>query len=243
MVDGNTRICGLIGDPVSHTLSPLIHNTVSKQFGHNNLYVPFQVKKWELQQTVRGAYALNILGLNITFPYKNQVISSLVEIDDITSKIGAVNTLVRCHGGYKGYNTDMLGLFKALSSDEIVIEDNDVIILGAARAAAFMCALNKAKSVYLLNRTFEKSKIIANEVNNFFNREYIFPIKLSDYSKLPNKKFLAIQATNVGLYPDINQLVIDDKAFYEKIHTGYDLIYKPRNTLFMQNVKKNGGKA
>lgn len=171
------------------------------------------------------------------------MISSLVEIDDITSKIGAVNTLVRCHGEYKGYNTDMLGLFKALSSDEIVIEDNDVIILGAARAAAFMCALNKAKSVYLLNRTFEKSKIIANEVNNFFNREYIFPIKLSDYSKLPNKKFLAIQATNVGLYPDINQVVIDDKAFYEKIHTGYDLIYKPRNTLFMQNVKKNGGKA
>ena len=92
-VDGKTKVCGLIGNPVAHTLSPLIHNTLAKKTGHNFIYVPFQVESGEVQNAVRGAYALQVLGLNVTVPHKSAVLGSLVEIDELADKIGAVNTL------------------------------------------------------------------------------------------------------------------------------------------------------
>lgn len=246
MIDGHTRTCGLIGNPVEHTMSPQIHNTLARLLGHNLVYVPFHVEEGKVSAAVEGAYALNLLGLNVTVPYKGQVMESLVQVDDLAGKIGAVNTLVRCENGFKGYNTDMPGLYRALFSEGISLEDQEVILLGAggaARAVAFMCAAQKVKKVYMLNRSVDKAKAVADEVNQKSGRACICPMSLSDYQSLPDGKFLAIQATSVGLHPHVDDVVIADDAFYEKIHTGYDLIYKPRNTRFMQLVREHGGKA
>lgn len=246
MIDGHTRTCGLIGNPVEHTMSPLIHNTLAKLLSHNLVYVPFHVEEGRVQQAVEGAYALNVLGVNVTVPYKRQVMESLAWTDELAGKIGAVNTLVRCEGGFKGYNTDMPGLYRALVSEGIKVEDQEVILLGAggaARAVAFLCSVHHVKKVYLLNRSIEKAKQVAGEVNSKSGRECIFPMALVDYPLLPERKFLAIQATSVGLYPNTEDVIISDSAFYEKIHTGYDLIYKPRDTSFMKKVRQRGGKA
>ncbi len=246
MIDGHTRTCGLIGNPVEHTLSPLIHNTLAELLHHNLVYVPFHVEENQVEKAVKGAFALNVLGLNVTVPYKSQVIKSLVQIDELAEKIGAVNTLVRCENGYKGYNTDMPGLYRALMSEGIRLKEQEVILLGAggaARAVAFMCAAQSVKKVYLLNRSPEKAKAVADEVNAKSGRKCIYPMALGNYRELPEQKFLAIQATSVGLYPNVDQAVIEDQAFYQKIHTGYDLIYKPRDTRFMQLVRENGGCA
>lgn len=246
MIDGHTRTCGLIGNPVEHTMSPLIHNTLAKLLSHNLVYVPFHVEEGRVQQAVEGAYALNVLGVNVTVPYKRQVMESLAWTDELAGKIGAVNTLVRCEDGFKGYNTDMPGLYRALVSEGIKVEDQEVILLGAggaARAVAFLCSVHHVKKVYLLNRSVEKAKQVAGEVNSKSGRECIFPMALVDYPLLPERKFLAIQATSVGLYPDTEDVIISDSAFYEKIHTGYDLIYKPRDTSFMKKVRQSGGKA
>ena len=109
--DGNTLTCGLIGNPVRHTLSPLIHNTIAEMKGINLVYVPFEVPKGKVKNAVRGADALGIKGVNVTVPYKSDVIPHLTEIDPLAEGIGAVNTLVRSEdGGFKGYNTDMTGL-------------------------------------------------------------------------------------------------------------------------------------
>lgn len=245
-IDGYTRTCGLIGNPVEHTLSPLIHNTLAKKLSHNLVYVPFHVDEGKIQAAVEGAYALNLLGLNVTVPYKSQVMEGLIQIDELAEKIGAVNTLVRMEGGFKGYNTDMPGLYRAMSSEGIQIEGQEIILLGAggaARAVAFLCASKKASKVYLLNRSIEKAQAVAGEVNAKTGKNVIYPMALSDYHQLPDRKFLAIQATSVGLYPDTERAVIEDEAFYQKIHTGYDLIYKPFHTRFMQLVKEQGGKA
>ena len=245
-IDGYTRTCGLIGNPVEHTLSPLIHNTLAKKFSHNLVYVPFYVDEEKIQAAVEGAYALNLLGLNVTVPYKSQVMEGLVQIDELAEKIGAVNTLVRMEGGFKGYNTDMPGLYRAMSSEGIQIEGQEIIFIGAggaARAVAFLCATKNASKVYLLNRSIEKAQAVAGEVNAKTGKNVIYPMALSDYHQLPDQKFLAIQATSVGLYPDTERAVIEDEAFYHKIHTGYDLIYKPFHTRFMQHVKEQGGKA
>ena len=246
MIDGYTRTCGLIGSPVEHTMSPVIHNTLARLFSHNLVYVPFHVKEGTLDDAIKGAYALNLLGLNVTVPYKSQVMSCLSGTDKLAEQIGAVNTLVRKPDGFMGYNTDMPGLYRAMCSEGIKIEGQDVILLGAggaARAVAFLCASKGVNKVYLLNRSLEKAKAVAEEVNKKTGGEYICPMMLTEFQKLPEKTFLAIQATSVGLYPDVEHAVIEDEDFYRRIHTGYDLIYKPADTRFMQLVRKQGGTA
>ena len=245
-INGKTRTCGLIGNPVEHTLSPMIHNTLAKRLGHNMVYVPFHVEEGKVDKAVMGADALHLLGLNVTVPYKSEVIASLKEIDGLAKKIGAVNTLVKTDGGYKGYNTDMEGLYRAMLSEDIRIEGEQIILLGAggaARAVAYLCADKGAAKVYLLNRTFDKAQTVAEEVNKSTGREVISPMRTEDYTALPDGKYLAIQGTSVGLAPHTEDVVIADEAFYEKLHTGFDLIYSPWETKFMQLTREHGGRA
>lgn len=245
-INGKTRTCGLIGNPVEHTLSPMIHNTLAKLSGHNLIYVPFPVEPGRLDQAIAGADALNLLGLNVTVPYKSEVINSLREIDDLARNIGAVNTLVRTDGGYKGYNTDMEGLYRAMVSEGVRIAGEQIVLLGAggaARAVAYLCAVKGADKVYMLNRTLSKAESVAEEVNRAMGREAIVPMFTEDYEKLPAGKYLAVQGTSVGLAPHTEDVVIADEAFYDKIHTGVDLIYNPWETKFMRLVCSHGGKA
>lgn len=245
-IDGKTATCGLIGNPVEHTVSPTIHNTLASDLGINMVYVPFHVEKGQLEAAVKGAYGLNIRGCNVTVPYKNDVIKYLADIDDLACKIGAVNTLVRTDGGYKGYNTDITGLLRAMKSDNVTLENEKVVILGAGgvgRAVAFMCAVNGASKIYLLNRTVEKAKQVADEVNFAVGEERVTAMAMSDYSQLSENGYIVIQSTSVGLFPNVDDVVIDDNSFYKRIKSGYDLIYRPWETKFMKLVKENGGVA
>lgn len=245
-INGKTSVCGLIGNPVEHTLSPMIHNTLAKRLGHDLVYVPFPVAQGRVPDAVAGADALHLLGLNVTVPYKSEVIGSLKAIDALAERIGAVNTLVRTEGGYKGYNTDMEGLYRAMTVEGIRISGEQIILLGAggaARAVAYLCAVKGAEKVYMLNRTPGKAEQAAEEVNRSVGRQVIFPMATEDHATLPEGKYLAIQGTSVGLAPHTEDVVIPDRAFYEKIHTGFDLIYSPWETKFMKLVKEQGGKA
>lgn len=245
-INGYTRLCGLIGNPVEHTLSPVIHNTVAEEMHDNLVYVPFHVEQGNLQKAIAGAYSLNVLGLNVTVPYKQAVIPCLVCVEGLAEKIGAVNTLVRTENGFRGYNTDMMGLYRAMEEEGIAFEAEDMILLGAggaARAAAFLCAEKGAKRVYLLNRSYEKAAVLAEEVNRAYERDCILPMSLSEYEKLPEEKMTAIQGTSAGLYPNTEDAVILDPAFYQHISKAYDLIYKPEETRFMKLVKEAGGEA
>lgn len=245
-INGKTRTCGLIGNPVEHTMSPLIHNFLAEEMGIDLAYVPFYVEEGLLDSAVKGAYGLNILGCNVTVPYKNDVIESLVALDDLAQKTGSVNTLVRVEGGYKGYNTDVSGLLRALQSEGLAIQNEEIIILGAGgvgRAVAFMCAVNGASKVYLLNRTIKKAEQIAQEVNKKVGTNCVEAWCMEDYTQLPDKKYLVLQATSVGLHPNDEDVVLEDEAFYKKVKAGYDLIYNPWETKFMKLVKAQGGLA
>ena len=245
-IDGRTKICGLIGNPVEHTLSPMIHNTLAGRMGHNLVYVPFPVEKGRVAEAVAGADALGVLGLNVTVPYKSEVITSLKESDCLAGQIGAVNTLVRTKGGYKGYNTDMEGLYRAMTCEGIRIEGEQIILLGAggaARAVAHLCAAKGAAKVYMLNRSLDKAQTVAGEVNKAAGKEIVCPMCMTDYATIPDGKYLAIQGTSVGLTPHDEDVVISDATFYEKVHTGFDLIYSPWETKFMKLVKAHGGRA
>lgn len=246
-INGYTRTCGLIGNPVEHTLSPVIHNTLSMVLGENLAYVPFHVENGRLEDAVKGAFALNLLGLNVTVPYKSDVIPYLTDIDPLAENIGAVNTLVRTETGYKGYNTDMPGLYRAMCEDGVKVKGEKVLILGAggvARAVAMLLLDKGAREAILLNRTVQKAQEVADEVNRIAGRKFAKAMPMDAYDTLPaGKRYLAIQATSVGMYPGCAAAVIEDPAFYEKVHTGYDLIFNPPKTRFMELVEAQGGKA
>ena len=245
-INGYTRTCGLLGNPVEHTASPAIHNTLADALGQNLVYVPFHVPEGHVREAVEGAYALNLLGCNVTVPYKSDVIPYLKEIDPLAERIGAVNTLVRTEGGFKGYNTDMPGLLRALDADRVELRGERVLILGAggvARAVAVMLA-ETAGEILILNRTVERAQAIADEVNGYVGRNIATALPLTDYGELPkDRRYLAIQATNIGMFPRVDQAVIEDPAFYERIHTGYDLVFNPVRTRFMQLTEDRGGRA
>lgn len=244
-INGATKTLGLMGNPVEHTLSPVIHNTLAEITQKNLVYVPFKVEQMDLQNAVQGAFSLGIQGLNVTVPHKENILPYLHEIDELARRIGAVNTLVRTEEGYKGYNTDMPGLYRAMLSDNMIVDGRKVIILGAggvARAVAFML-YDKAEKIYILNRTFQKAEAIAAEVNDYAGKSVAEAVPLTSYDTLMNEKYLVIQTTNVGMYPHEEDALITDVNFYNYIEYGYDLIYNPKETMFMKLVKKAGGQA
>ncbi len=244
--DGNTLVCGLIGNPVRHTMSPLIHNTLAQMTDTNLVYVPFEVPNDGVKAAVRGAYELGIRGLNVTVPYKSDVIPFLKYVDPLAEKIGAVNTLVRDDAlkGYVGYNTDMTGLYRAMQEEGIDLQGEVVVILGAggvARPTAHLCITKGAAKVYILNRTLEKALAIAEEVGD----DRVIPMDIKDYREvlLREKSFFAIQCTSVGLFPDVGSAVIEDAEFYKHVHAALDVVYKPLETKFLKLSKEAGAKT
>ena len=247
-VKASTKIYGLLGNPVDHSISPLIHNMIAQELKEDLVYETFCVEKQDLAHAIKGAYALRIQGLNVTVPHKTEIINCLVSVEEEAKKIGAVNTITYKEDGYHGSNTDCEGLHQAFLSDEISLETNDILMIGAggaARAALFMCMKYSKNRIYLLNRTKEKAKKLATEMNACFCREQVIPLGMEEIEKIPSVKagYLAIQTTSVGLYPNELDCIICDPLFYKKIAVGYDIIYTPEETAFMKEVKKAGGKA
>lgn len=246
MITGKTRVCGLIGNPVEHSISPVIHNTLAEKMGIDLVYTTFRVESDSVVEAVKGAYALNILGMNVTVPHKQAVMDALVEIDPLAKAIGAVNTLVRVDGGFKGYNTDILGLKRELEDEKITIKEEVVVILGAggaSRAIAFLCADLGARKVYLLNRTIEKAQVIADAVNENFGKSVIVPMAIADYATILEENYVVIQTTSVGLHPKDDEVVLSDEKFYKKAAVGVDIIYNPAKTKFMKLMEQQGKPA
>ena len=250
-IDAKTALCGLMGNPVGHSISPFIHNTLAERLGINLAYVAFRVESGEVETAVKGAYALDIKGLNVTVPHKQEVMGALVEVDELAKKIGAVNTLVRVEGGYKGYNTDYLGIKRQLACDGIDIYGREVIILGAggaSRAVTFMCAATGASKVYLLNRSVDKAQKLADDVNVYVKRDCVKAMQLDGYSKLEgyggsDKKYIVIQTTSKGLYPDVLGTPIEDESFYDMVEAAVDIIFNPSQTHFMRLCREHGARA
>ncbi|MBO6149150.1 MAG: shikimate dehydrogenase [Lachnospiraceae bacterium] len=236
-VDGHSLVLGIIGDPVKHSFSPLLHNAFAEAEGVNTVYVPFPVKREDIEAAVRGAYALGIQGLNVTVPHKEAVIPYLTDIDPMAAEIGAVNCLVRTDGGYKGYNTDALGFIRTLELIGADVKGKECVMLGAGGAAnAVLHALlnSGAQKVWVLNRSADKAK------SKFGHIDKVEVLSMDEYGKIPEGGLFCAQCTSVGLSPDVEKSPIADPAFFKRIEKAVDIIYSPEKTRFMALAEENG---
>ncbi|GKX31912.1 shikimate dehydrogenase [Vallitalea longa] len=240
-INGETKVLGLIGNPIEHTISPIIHNILASKLDMNYVYLPFKVENGMLDKAIEGARALNIKGLNVTVPYKEQVMDKLIEITPFAKQIGAVNTLKFTDNGYIGYNTDADGLNASLIKNSIKLKDSKIVIIGAggaAKAVGMLCAREKCKKITIINRTVIKGQILANNIRQYYNVETKV-LGLDEIGKIEPFD-IAIQTTPIGMSPKVHDNPIDDTDFYKKFHIAVDLIYNPTKTEFLEEAEKNG---
>lgn len=246
MITGKTRVCGIIANPVEHSMSPTMHNYFAKETGVNLAYLPFKVETGQLETAIKGAYSLNLLGMNVTVPYKQEVINYLVEIEENAKVIGAVNTLVRTENGYIGHNTDASGLLRSIQEEQAELKDKVCIMIGAggaSRAVAYMLAKEGAKKVYILNRSIDKAIELANYINEWIGKELMVPLKLSDWECIKESQCLVFQTTSVGMHPNVDQSPIEDERFFDKVQMAVDIVYTPLETKFMKLAKAHGAQT
>lgn len=245
-ISGITKVCGVMGCPIEHTMSPMMHNFYSECTGVDMVYEAFHVEPERVGDAVRGAYALGLTGLNVTVPHKQAVMEYLSDIDEGAKTIGAVNTLVRVADGYKGYNTDAEGIWRAMQKAGMTVQGRVCILIGAggaAKAAAYILAREGAKKVYVLNRSLEKAEVLAGEINRQMNRPVLYPLQLDQWREIEESGCLAVQTTSVGMHPQVDAAPIEDGAFYQKLDQAFDAIYTPMETRFMKLAKEAGAKT
>lgn len=247
MISVSTSVYGIVGNPIEHSLSPFLQNALAKEMNIDMSYVAFHVTD-DIKAAIDGAYLLGIKGFNVTIPFKKDMINIVSDIDERAKKIGAINTLKRVKSGYKGYNTDILGLNHSIKSNGMSIHGKNVIILGAggaAKAALYLSIEEDAKSITIINRNVKRANELKKEVCDTFKNISVVSLDelKQDLDVLEYNDYFVFQTTNVGMYLKIDECIIDDAGFYEKCDCGIDLIYTPFETVFIKNMLKANKKC
>ncbi|MCX6003650.1 MAG: shikimate dehydrogenase [Chloroflexi bacterium] len=247
VISGKTKICGVVGDPIEHTMSPVMHNTVFKTLGIDYIYVPFKVKSSELRQAIEGMRALNIRGLNITIPHKVAVMRFLDRIDPLAEKIGAVNTIVNDEGILTGYNTDAGGFLQALLEKDINPAGKKVLVLGAGGAAKAICFIlaEHGANLVILNRKLELDW--AQDIAHRIEQNYTANVRADELNKKNLEQTLTnidilVNATSVGMSPNTDETPVDAKLLCSDLVV-FDIIYNPFPTRFLREAKTAGAKT
>ncbi|XRP97115.1 shikimate dehydrogenase [Methanocaldococcus sp. 16A] len=244
MIDAKTKVIGLIGHPVEHSFSPIIHNAAFKDKGLNYVYVAFDVLPENLKYVIDGAKALGIVGFNVTIPHKIEIMKYLDEIDKDAQLLGAVNTIKIEDGKAIGYNTDGIGARMALEEEVGKVKDKNIVIFGAggaARAVAFELA--KDNNIIIANRTVEKAENLAKEIAKKLNKKFGEEVKFSGLDVDLKDIDIIINATPIGMYPnvDVEPIVKADKLREDMVVM--DLIYNPLETVLLKEAKKVNAKT
>jgi shikimate dehydrogenase len=244
-INGKTKVCAIIGDPVGHSLSPVMHNAAFKELGLNIVYVAFPVKPDSLKEAILGTKSLGLLGLNVTMPHKHAVIQHLDETDSTAKAMGAVNTVLNERGRLFGYNTDGKGAMIALQENCVDPEEKKMLLLGAggaAKAIAFQAA-QETKELVILNRTEAKAKQLAELIKKTFGTKIKGRILSAEVLKeeLETTDIL-VNATSVGMSPNVNVSPVPVDLLHSRLCV-MDIVYNPLETRFMKDAKTVGTKV
>jgi shikimate dehydrogenase len=243
IVRGTTRIFGIFGDPVSHSLSPLMQNEALSRAGIDGIYVPFHVAPAALEQAVASLRALDIAGVNVTIPHKEAVRQYLDFVDPEAHLIGAVNTIVNCDGVLCGYNTDGKGLLRALAEDLNFTPQGKRILLlgagGACRAALVALARGGAAWIGIANRTPARAAALVEEFRNSLDGTTFasFSLTAEDLHSL-SKIDLLVNTSSLGLKGESFQ-EIPWSSFNPGARV-YDMVYHRSGTPLLHAARDHG---
>jgi shikimate dehydrogenase len=235
LIDGNTNIVGLIGNPVGHSLSPVMHNEAFKKLNLNYAYLPFKVSDDTLKNVIIGANSLNIKGLNVTIPHKINIIPYLDEVDSIAKLIGAVNTIDLKNN--KGYNTDGMGALKAI--EEVTsLKNKKIVIIGAggsARAISFQFASENIDSLIIINRNIDKAKSLSEDILKSNLNENIYYNSLNNLKDELVNADIFIDTTPLGLNPN-DKPIATNNILHEDLIVN-DIVYNPIKTPLLKEAE------
>ena len=202
--NGKTFVYGIIGNPISHSVSPYMQTQAFLKLKINAIYVPFEVQKEDIPYVIKSLKSLNIKGINVTLPYKEAILPYLDEIEKDALNIGSVNTIKIENKIARGFNTDAPGFILALREEGIFVKDKNTIILGAggtAKALGYILLKEKAKNIFLLNRTLEKAKKLKNKLQKY-GKVKSYPLKNEIIKDLIKQADILINTTSIGLKKD-----------------------------------------
>lgn len=244
---GKTRVLGIFGDPVAHSMSPLMQNQALRQAGIDAVYVPYHVRAEHLTQAVAAIRALGLWGINVTVPHKEAVCSLLDEIDPAARLIGAVNTIVNRQGRLIGYNTDGMGFLRSLAEDlQFHCEGKRILLLGAGgacRAALVSLAQAGAARIGIANRTRSRAEALVSEFGA------IFPATVFDDFGIGKEELLrAVQG--IDLLVNTSAVGLKGETFADLPWSDlseniavYDMVYSKAGTPLVQEALRRGHRA
>jgi len=241
-ITGKTGVCGVIGDPVGHTVSPAMHNAAFSALGLNFVYMPFRVPKKDLADAVQGMRALNIRGLNVTIPHKVEVMALLDEIEPSARAIGAVNVIVNDKGLLKGCNTDAPGFMRALKERGIKVKGRTVVILGAGGASRAICfaLASGGAGLIILNRTPGRASQYAADITKATGQTVeAMPLNPQNLAVAMEKGRILVNTTSVGMSPEASETLVKSDIIKPQ-HTVVDIVYNPVKTRLLKDAEKAG---
>ncbi len=231
MINAETTVCCLIGDPVEHSFSPLVHNRGYQSLGLNFVYVAFRVQ--DVKQAIDGIRGLSIHGVSVTIPHKVSAMKYIDDIDDAAREIGAINTIVNDGGVLHGFNTDYGAALKALE-EKTAIKGKKAVLLGAGGVGlAIATGLKRnGADLVIIDKIKEKAEELAKLVNaeGFGGLEQLPEIGSAD---------ILINATPVGMWPRVNESIVPQKLLHSKLIV-FEVVYNPKETKLIAEAKEIG---
>ena len=247
-ITGHTKLTGLLGSPVAHSISPLMHNESFKQLGLDYVYLCFDVPENNLEVAFEGLKKLNVAGFNCTMPDKTLICQLVDELSPAASMIGAVNTVVNDNGKYIGHNTDGIGYMQSVKDAGFDIIGDTMTLLGAGGAASSIfvqAAIDGVKNINVFSikdRFWKKAERMVEMVNNNTDcNAQLFELGNDDVlGDAISKSQILTNATPVGMAPNTDRCIINDKSMLRKDLIVSDVIYNPMETKLIKMAKEQG---
>ena len=242
---GKTRVCGVIGDPIEHTLSPTMQNAAFSALKLDVAFLAFKVKPAELENAVNGMRALNIRGLNVTMPHKSTVMNFLDRIDLSAQIVNSVNTILNKESKLFGFNTDGVGALKALRENGVEPKGRKVLLLGAggaARAIAYAMA-KESDELAVLNRTVKPAQELVKLLEKTANKKIVAgALSPKEIQQNLQDSDILINATSIGMKPKVDESLVAPKLLRPDLAV-MDIVYNPIETKLAKDAKAAGAKV
>jgi 3-dehydroquinate dehydratase/shikimate dehydrogenase len=230
----NTRVLGVLGDPIGHSLSPILHNAAMQKIGFDGVYLPIRVTREQLPQMLDDFQWLDMQGYSVTIPHKEAVLAKYPNCDEIVTQIGAANTLFKTPAGWQSENTDFSAALDSLQevlTPGDTLEGKRILMLGAGGAARAigLGVSRRGAALAICSRTADRAKALA---ESLACRQVTWENRGSEYADI------LINCTPVGMYPNINETPFQSNWLRDEMIV-FDTVYNPENTLLLKEAREH----